>query len=121
MDDSFGMKIRKKIEIGLQALLIMYAFFFEYTEPLQVQEFKSTIHYLFAQCMDILGEYHIEQLFLFCMSVILILWVNKSEYRKTNPGKLLPAFFSACLMIGRCMAGPGSLDGIFGNPLSLMK
>ena len=121
MDDSFGMKIRKKIKIALQALLIMYAFFFEYTEPLQVQDFKSSIHYLFAQCMDILGEYHIEQLFLFCMSVILILWVNKSEYRKTNPGKLLPAFFSACLMIGRCMAGPGSLDGIFGNPFSLIK
>lgn len=115
------MKLGKKIGIAIQSWLVLYALYFQYTTPLHAQDYKSGLHFLFAQIMDILGEYRLEQLFVYCLIVVMILWVKKSEYQWFTPRKRLPLFFSACLMIGGSMAAAGSLDGILQNPYVLLK
>lgn len=115
------MKLGKKIGIAIQSWLILYALFFEYTSPLRLQDYKSKLHFIFAQAMDILGEYRLEQLFVYVLIVVALMAVSRSEYQWFTSGKKLPLFCSGCLMIGGSMVAEGSLDGILGTPFLLLK
>lgn len=115
------MTVKKKIGIAIQSWLMLYAITFSYTVPLSVADYKSKLHFLFAQATEVLGGYHIEHLLLFGFLYMAVVWISRSEYVWFYPGKALPCFFSLCLVVGGSLDRTDGLDGIFATKYSFLK
>lgn len=109
------MKLWKKTEIVLQAALIAFALQFQFSPQLNREDYKSGIHYLYAEVTNLLGEYSFSGLLIFVLAVIFLCWIRQSGYDRQYCKKPLPFFFSFCLLAGQSCASEGGLSGCFGN------
>lgn len=109
------MKLWKKTEIVLQAALIAFALQFQFSPQLNREDYKSGIHYLYAEVTNLLGEYSLNGLLIFALAAVFLCWVKRSGCDRQYCRKPLPFFFSFCLLTGQSCAGQGGLSGCFGD------
>lgn len=109
------MKHWKKISVFIQAALIAFAVQREPVNALNRWEYKSVTHYLYAQATNLLGEYSFKGLLLFALAVVFVLWMRRGGFDKRYDRRLLPVFFSFCLLTGQNYAAGGSWKGCFGD------
>lgn len=102
------MKPWNKLSAALQAILIAFALQMRFSPLLNREDYKSVVHYLYAQVTGLLGEYSFSGLLLFVMALVFVLWMKQSGYEKVNKGWILPFFFSFCLLMGQSYASEGS-------------
>lgn len=115
MARNFIMKAWKKVSVVLEAALIAFAVQMRYDTALNRADYKSGIHYIYAQITALLGEYSFSGLMIFLMALIFICWMGRSEYGRLYRKGILPYFFSFCLLLGQSYARVGSWNCCFGD------
>lgn len=109
------MKLRNKLSAVLQAMLIACALQMRFSPVLNREDYKSVIHYLYAQVTGLLGEYTFSGLLIFVMALIFVLRMRQMDCQKQYSGRLLPFFFSFCLLVGQSYALAGNWSLCFGG------
>lgn len=109
------MKIREKVSVTLQAALISTALRMQYGATLYRENYKSALHYFYAEVTQLLGEFDLNGLLLFVLAVIFICRSGQNIHEKYASGRILPFFFSFCLLIGQSYAQTGDWNGCFGS------
>lgn len=109
------MKLWKKLSVVLQSMLIAFAVQFQFRPLLNREDYKSGMHYFYAQMTNLLGEYSFNGLLIFVVAAVFVCWMRRSGYAKVYSPKPLPFFFSFCLLVGRSYASAGSWSYCFGN------
>lgn len=109
------MKLWKKLSVILQAALIAYAIQRAPVPALQRADYKSGIHYLYAQATGLLGEYSLNGLMVFVLALCFLLWMRQNGFEKIYTKWLLPFFFSFCLLVGQSYAEAGDWSLCFGG------
>lgn len=105
-----------KILIFLESVCVVFALRMQYTEALYRNDFKTMIHYLYAQVTGILDTFGFYGMLMMVPMAIFIGWMKKSEFRTGNSSKILAVFFAFCLLIGRSYRRTGSWEDCFGGP-----
>lgn len=106
---------REKAVIIIQAMLIAFAVQWKPERALNRADYKSAVHYLYAQATGLLGEYSLVGLLIFGLALGFLFWVRGSGREKAYTGRVLPIFFSFCLLTGQSYAELGSWEGCFGD------
>lgn len=114
------MKSWKKISVVLEAALIAFAVQMRYGEVLNRADYKSGMHYFYAQVTGLLGEYSFGGLMIFLLALIFICWMRRSEYGRVYQKGVLPYFFSFCLLVGQSYAQVGNWNCCFGDVFRLV-
>ncbi len=109
------MKLRNKLSAVLQAMLIACALQMRFSPVLNREDYKSVIHYLYAQVTGLLGEYSFSGLLIFVMALIFVLRMRQMDCQKQYLGRLLPFFFSFCLLVGQSYSLAGNWSLCFGG------
>lgn len=109
------MKIWKKISLVLEAALISFAVQMRYGEGLNRADYKSGMHYFYAQVTGLLGEYSFSGLMIFLLALVFLCWMRRSEYGHLYPKGILPYLFAACLLLGQSYAQTGNWNCCFGD------
>ena len=109
------MKICKKVSVVIQAALIAYAIQMRYSAVLNKADFKSELHYLYAEVTNLLGNFGFVGLLLFALAIVFICWIRQNDYEKYYRKGVLPFFFSFCLLMGQSYAQLGDWSGCFGS------
>lgn len=109
------MKLRNRLSAVLQATLIASALQMRFSPALNREDYKSVIHYLYAQTTGLLGEFSLSGLLIFVMAFVFILWMRQSGCQKNDTGWRLPFFFSFCLLVGQSYALAGNWSLCFGG------
>lgn len=109
------MKLWKKLSIVLQAMLIAFAVQFKFSPLLNRNDYKSGMHYLYAQMTNLLGEYSFNGLLILAVAAVFVCWMKNSGYEKIYSNRLLPVFFSFCLLVGQSYAAVGNWSYCFGD------
>ena len=109
------MKVWKKLSAVLQAALITFALRMQYVPVLNRADYKSRIHYLYAQVTNLLGEYSFIGLLIFLAILYFVCHVRQREDVRLYKKGILPYFFSFCLLIGQSCAQDGGLSLCFGS------
>ncbi len=109
------MKVWKKLSSVLQAALITFALRMQYVPVLNRADYKSRIHYLYAQVTNLLGEYSFIGLLIFLAILYFVCHVRQREDVRLYKKGILPYFFSFCLLIGQSCAQEGGLSLCFGS------
>ena len=109
------MKVWKKLSSVLQAALITFALRMQYVPVLNRADYKSRIHYLYAQVTNLLGEYSFIGLLIFLAILYFVCHVRQREDVLLYKKGILPYFFSFCLLIGQSCAQEGGLSLCFGS------
>lgn len=109
------MKTWKKISMVLQAALIAFAVQMQYAAPLNRADYKSGVHYLYAETTDLLGQYSFSGLLVFVLAVVFICRMETTKYIERYPKGVLPCLFSFCLLVGQSYAREGSWDCCFAD------
>ena len=109
------MKLWKKLSVVLQAMLIAFALQFEFSPFLNRADYKSGVHYLYAQVTNLLGEYSFVGLLLLVVAVVFVCRMQSSGYEELYSKWTLPVFFSFCLLVGRSYASAGNWSCCFGD------
>lgn len=109
------MKLRNKLSAVLQAMLIAFALQMRFSPALNREDYKSVIHYFYAQVTGLLGEYSFNGLLIFAAVLVFVLWMRHSGCGKRYTGWLLPFFFSFCLLVGQSYALAGNWSLCFGG------
>lgn len=109
------MKVWKKLSAVLQAALITFALRMQYVPVLNRADYKSRIHYLYAQVTNLLGEYSFIGLLIFLAILYFVCHVRQREDVRLYKKGILPYFFSFCLLIGQSCAQEGGLSLCFGS------
>lgn len=109
------MKLWKKLSIVLQAMLIAFAVQFKFSPLLNRNDYKSGMHYLYAQMTNLLGEYSFNGLLILAVAAVFVCWMKNSSYEKIYSIRLLPVFFSFCLLVGQSYAAVGNWSYCFGD------
>lgn len=99
----------------IQATLIAFAMQMRYSVILNKADYKSELHYLYAEVTDLLGDFGFSGLLLFVLAIIFVCWVRQNDYEKYYKKGVLPFFFSFCLLMGQSYAQLGNWSGCFGN------
>ncbi len=109
------MKVWKKLSSVLQAALITFALRMQYVPVLNRADYKSRIHYLYAQVTNLLGEYSFIGLLIFLAILYFVCHVRQREDVRLYKKGILPYFFSFCLLIGQSCAQEGGISLCFGS------
>lgn len=109
------MKLRKRLSVILQAMLIAFAVQFKFSPLLNRSDYKSGMHYLYAQVTNLLGEYSFNGLLIFVVAAVFVFWMKNSGYEKLYSKWVLPVFFSLCLLVGQSYAAVGNWNYCFGD------
>lgn len=109
------MKVWKKLSAVLQAALITFALQTPYIPMLNRADYKSQIHYLYAQVTNLLGEYSFTGLLIFLAILYFVCHVRQREEVRLYKRGILPYFFSFCLLTGQSCVREGSLSLCFGS------
>lgn len=109
--------MRKKLGVVLQAYLIMLAMQLN-LNPMPVRgEFKSGLHYLFAQITMLFGDYSWNGMLLLVLAVIFILYAETycadGVMGKIIGWRLLAVCFAGALLVGKGIRETGSLSCYF--------
>lgn len=107
------MKTWKKLSVVLQAALIAFAVQMQYGAPLNRADYKSGMHYLYAQITDLLGEYSVSGLLIFLLALVFVGWMGQDTYKGLYKKGVLPYLFSFCLLVGQSYRQGGSFSGCF--------
>lgn len=102
--------------ILLESVCVVFALRMQYEEALYRNDFKTIVHYLYAQITGILDTFGFYGMLMIVPVAIFIGWMKKSEFRTGNSSKILATFFSFCLLIGRSYRRTGSWEDCFGGP-----
>lgn len=113
-NDLKHVKPTAKIYIFLQSVLIAYALTAEAILITDSADYKSKLHYLYAQISMVLGDFDLNRLLLAALSFCFIYWFTKEGF-ETFTG-FLPFFFSFCLLIGESCSLSNSWNFCFSNP-----
>ncbi len=117
--------MRKKLSVVLQAFLIMLAMQLN-LNPMPVrEEYKSGLHYLFAQVTMLLGDYSWNSMLLLVLAVIFILYAETycadSVMGKKISWRVLAVFFAGALLVGRGFRDAGSLRFYFNGLFPVIR
>lgn len=112
---------KKTISLLLQAYLINFALQVQFQGPLNSADYKTKIHYLYAQVTGVLGEYSFLWLLTFGMSLALVIWVNQSALMQQKVSLWLPMFFALCLLLGQSYAETGSWVYLTGDVFCFLR
>lgn len=118
------MKTRKtwgKISVILQAALIAFALQMQYAAPLNRADYKSGMHYFYAEVTGLLGQYSFSGLLVFVLAVVFICRMKSTDYKERYPKGVLPCLFSFCLLVGQSYAREGSWDCCFGGIFQIIR
>lgn len=107
------MKTWKKLSAVLQAALIAFAVQMQYGAPLSRADYKSGMHYFYAQITGLLGEYSVNGLLIFLLALIFVGWMGQETRKDLYKKGVLPYLFSFCLLVGQSYRQGGSLSGCF--------
>lgn len=72
------MKICKKVSVVIQAALIAFAIQMRYSAVLNKADFKSELHYLYAEVTNLLGNFGFVGLLLFALAIVFICWISRT-------------------------------------------
>lgn len=109
------MKVWKKLSVVLQAALIAFALQMQHIPMLNRADYKSLIHYLYAQVTNLLGEYSFSGLLIFLLTLYFVCHAGQREDVRLYKRGVLPYFFSICLLLGQSYAREGSWSLCFGD------
>lgn len=112
------MKTWKKVSAVLQAALIAFAVQMQYGGSLNRADYKSGMHYLYAQVTGLLGEYSISGLLIFLLALVFVCWMGQNTQRCLYKRGVLPYLFSFFLLVGQGYRQGGSFSGCFGDIFS---
>ena len=107
------MKTWKKLSAVLQAALIAFAVQMQYGAPLSRADYKSGMHYFYAQITGLLGEYSVNGLLIFLLALIFVVWMGQETRKDLYKKGVLPYLFSFCLLVGQSYRQGGSFSGCF--------
>lgn len=110
-----GIKLWKKLSVVLQSALIAFAVQMQYGVALNRADYKSEIHYLYAQVTGLLGEYSFRRLLIFLLALIFVCQMRQNECVQLYKKGRLPYLFSFCLLMGQSYVQEGSWNGCFGG------
>lgn len=114
------MKLWKKLSVILQAMLIAFAVQLRFTPLLNREDYKSGMHYLYAQVTNLLGEYSFNGLLILVLAIVFVCRMKQSGYEKRYTKWILPAFFSFSLLVGRSYVSAGNWSYCFGDVFRTM-
>ncbi len=109
------MRVWKKLSVVLQAALIAFAVQMQYGAPLNRADYKSGIHYLYAQVTGLLGAYSFSGLLIFVLALVFVCRMRENKCLQLYPRGVLPYLFSFCLLVGQSYAQEGSWSRCFGD------
>lgn len=106
---------KKTISLFVQACLINFAIQAQFRGPLNSADYKTKIHYLYAQVTGLLGEYSFIWLLTFAVSLVFVIQVNRNSVMRSRESLVLPAFFAFCLLLGRSYRETGTWAYLTGD------
>ncbi len=112
------MKAWKKVSAVLQAALIAFAVQMQYSGSLNRADYKSGMHYLYAQVTGLLGEYSVNGLLIFLLALVFVGWMRQHLGKNLYQRGVLPYLFSFCLLVGQSYRQGGSFSSCFGDVFS---
>ncbi len=123
--------MKKRMWVGAKGFLTAYALTAVFHEPFYPSYFETIFDYIIASVYELLGQYQLEFVLIWILSSVLYTWVEeraaKSDAEKMGrqtekyASKLLAAFFSGCLLLGRSYHELDSWNYIFGSPVNFVK
>ncbi len=113
---------KKKIIRPVKAFLISFACTVQFHRPLVPGDYEERVNYLLAEAAELLGEYRFLAVLLFVLAFGFLKWMD-GQGKETGGFKdnLLPAFFAACLYLGRSYREINSWDYCFGSAVNFIK
>lgn len=105
----------KKLSVVLQAALIAFAVQMQYAPMLNRVDYESWIDYFYAQITGLLGKYNFNWVLIFLLVLCFLYHMREKKFTGIYKSKVLPCFFSFCLLVGQSYAQEGNWNCCFGD------
>lgn len=112
---------KNKLNLIFQAFLVSFACTVQFHKPLQQGDYAEWIDYVLAQAAELLGTYHFIAVLIFLLAFGFLRYVDIKQSEKYMTSRILPAFFSFCLFMGRSYQETNSWDYCFGSVVNFVK
>lgn len=113
---------KEKLIRMAKAFLVSFACTVQFHSPLVPADYEERVNYLLAEAAELLGEYRFLAVLLFVLAFGFLTWMDGRGKKPGGfQGYLLPAFFSACLYLGRSYQEMNSWDYCFGSVVNFIK